>query len=489
MVSAAERGADIVQMFLADPQGWKKPPVASAGPGSCGTATSQVVVHSPYSSTSPRSTTASASRRARSWCSTRRSPAEVGRDRPGRARRPRHAAARTTAKGFDNWRKFVERQQAEGGFAVPILIENTAGGENAMARSLDALARLWDAVGEFGVGFCLDTCHAFAAGLELVDVVERVTRDHRPHRSGAPQQLPRRVRLRPRPARQHRQGHHLARRALAAVCAAAGAPVVVETPAEGQAADIAFLRERLAVTGWPRRDARRRHATADGGHPPPARVRRPAGWPTAADAGGDRAAHRVHAAAGLRQQGTVHRARVRRRRAAAGPTTTCASTATSATPTSSTCGSAATSTSTSSRTCHGSITPTGARGRHRRVPGAHRAADVGRRAVRPQRRRVPALLGPAAWPRSGCSRAGCWAGWRAGGRCCGRSARRWCSTRSTTGICPWWPARWPRSSSCTAGARADRWPTVPCSRRCCSGWVSRSSSTRGRSSCRWRSTS
>ena len=32
---------------------------------------------------------------------------------------------------------------------------------------------------------------------------------------------------------------------LVAVCAAAGAPVVVETPAEGQAADIAFLRERL----------------------------------------------------------------------------------------------------------------------------------------------------------------------------------------------------------------------------------------------------
>jgi deoxyribonuclease IV len=34
---------------------------------------------------------------------------------------------------------------------------------------------------------------------------------------------------------------------LAAVCAAAGAPVVVETPAEGQAADISFLRERLGV--------------------------------------------------------------------------------------------------------------------------------------------------------------------------------------------------------------------------------------------------
>jgi deoxyribonuclease-4 len=32
---------------------------------------------------------------------------------------------------------------------------------------------------------------------------------------------------------------------LVAVCAAAGAPVVVETPAEGQAADVAYLRERL----------------------------------------------------------------------------------------------------------------------------------------------------------------------------------------------------------------------------------------------------
>ena len=26
VATAAERGADIVQMFLADPQGWKKPP-------------------------------------------------------------------------------------------------------------------------------------------------------------------------------------------------------------------------------------------------------------------------------------------------------------------------------------------------------------------------------------------------------------------------------------------------------------------------------
>ena len=57
---------------------------------------------------------------------------------------------------------------------MPVLIENTAGGDNAMARRFDALARLWDAVGEFDVGFCLDTCHAHAAGEELVDAVDRI---------------------------------------------------------------------------------------------------------------------------------------------------------------------------------------------------------------------------------------------------------------------------------------------------------------------------
>ena len=55
-----------------------------------------------------------------------------------------------------------------------MLIENTAGGTNAVARRFDRLAMLWDAVGEFGAGFCLDTCHAFAGGEQLDDIVDRV---------------------------------------------------------------------------------------------------------------------------------------------------------------------------------------------------------------------------------------------------------------------------------------------------------------------------
>jgi deoxyribonuclease-4 len=113
-----------------------------------------------------------------------------------------------------------------------------------MARRFDALARLWDAVGEFGVGFCLDTCHAFAAGEDLVDVVDRAKaitgRIDLVHlndsRDGFGSARDRHANI--------GQGT-IAPEVLAAVCSAAGAPVVVETPAEGQAADIAFLRERL----------------------------------------------------------------------------------------------------------------------------------------------------------------------------------------------------------------------------------------------------
>jgi deoxyribonuclease-4 len=43
-----------------------------------------------------------------------------------------------------------------------------------MARELGAVARLWDAVGEFGAGFVLDTCHAWAAGWDLTTAVDDV---------------------------------------------------------------------------------------------------------------------------------------------------------------------------------------------------------------------------------------------------------------------------------------------------------------------------
>jgi deoxyribonuclease-4 len=80
-------------------------------------------------------------------------------------------------EGYENWRKAVQRIDRP----VPMLIENTAGGDNTMARGLDSVARLWDAIGDAGadgagaVGFCLDTCHAYASGEDLSGITDRVT--------------------------------------------------------------------------------------------------------------------------------------------------------------------------------------------------------------------------------------------------------------------------------------------------------------------------
>ncbi len=74
------------------------------------------------------------------------------------------------AQGFENWKKCVEQTE----FKVPLLIENTAGGSHAMARTKENLENLWQAVGDSEVGFCLDTCHAWAGGWEMQSLVKDV---------------------------------------------------------------------------------------------------------------------------------------------------------------------------------------------------------------------------------------------------------------------------------------------------------------------------
>ena len=79
------------------------------------------------------------------------------------------------AVGFDNWRKAIEATDIK----VPLLIENTAGGDNAMARYLDRIKGVFDAIagaasGSDDVGFCLDTCHAHAGGIPLESVVDEI---------------------------------------------------------------------------------------------------------------------------------------------------------------------------------------------------------------------------------------------------------------------------------------------------------------------------
>ncbi len=151
-------------------------------------------------------------------------------------------AATDPAEGYLSWRKAVERIERP----VPMLIENTAGGDGAMARSLDNIARLWDAIGDGGgddIGFCLDTCHAFAAGQELADVVDRIKaitgRIDLVHCNNSRDEFG--------SARDRHAGLEsgtIDPALIVSVVQAAGAPVICETPGAG--ADVRWLRAKLS---------------------------------------------------------------------------------------------------------------------------------------------------------------------------------------------------------------------------------------------------
>jgi deoxyribonuclease-4 len=242
--AARDRSAELAQFFLGDPQGWKQPVVAYTG-GAAGlradaeSAHIGLYVHAPYVIN-----VATTNNRIR--IPSRKllqqhvdGAAEIGARglivHGGHVLKEEDAAV-----GVDNWRKTFERIEMR----CPILIENTAGGANAMARQLDAIARLWEVVGEHDIGFCLDTCHAHAGGIELataVDAVRAITgridlvhcNDSRDaFGSGADRHT-------------NIGTGQLDQGALADLLAAAGAPILVETPAEGQAGDIAWIRDRL----------------------------------------------------------------------------------------------------------------------------------------------------------------------------------------------------------------------------------------------------
>ena len=235
-------GADVIQLFVVDPQGWAKPEPHPATEQILASPI-DVVVHSSY-----QINVASTNNRLRmpsrnAVAQQARAAADIGAfGLVVHGGHVRSEAERET--GFDNWRKLFERQQDKGGFAVPILIENTAGGNHAMARYFDSIARLWDAVGEYDAGFCLDTCHAWAGGEQLVGAVERIRgitgRIDLVHLNSS------------RDAFDSGADRHanfatgtIDPDLLTEVCRTADAPVVLETPAAGIAEDLAYLREHL----------------------------------------------------------------------------------------------------------------------------------------------------------------------------------------------------------------------------------------------------
>jgi deoxyribonuclease IV len=250
IAEATARGADLVQFFLGDPQGYKGPEIRYGGGAgalreAAGSAGIDLYVHAPYIVN-----VATTNNRIR--IPSRKllqqhidAAAEIG--AKGLIVHGGHVnKTDDPEKGFDNWRKAVEATDLK----VPLLIENTAGGDNAMTRYLDRIGRVWDAIsaaeGFEMVGFCLDTCHAHAGGNDLSTVVDDITKitggialvhanDSRDaFDSGADRHT-------------NFGAGQIDPDELAAVVRAAGAPVVCETPggpAEHRA-DFDWLRQRV----------------------------------------------------------------------------------------------------------------------------------------------------------------------------------------------------------------------------------------------------
>jgi len=169
IAEAADVGVGIVQLFISDPQGWKKPPpredAAELRDSELG-----IYVHAPYliNVCSPKSNVRYGSRKILQQ--TCEGAAEIG--AKAVIVHPGHAED-GLAEGVGRWGRTLEMLESE----VPVYLENTAGGDNAVARRFDALAKLWEVVEasktEVEIGFCFDTCHAHAAGEDLADAVER----------------------------------------------------------------------------------------------------------------------------------------------------------------------------------------------------------------------------------------------------------------------------------------------------------------------------
>ena len=242
LVEADARKADLVQIFLSNPKSYRAP-LPRDDIEELRAARIPIYVHAPYimNLASPNNRIRIPSRKI--LTQTMASAEEIG--AAGVIVHGGHVGDdEDVAVGFERWRKVFEYGDK---WTVPVLVENTAGGGNAVARKLANYGPLWDEIGQFNAGVCLDSCHAWAAGEDLAkatDLVRGLTgRVDLVHCNDS------------RDLFNSRRDRHanlgmgeIPDESIVDFVKATEAPIVVETPGgvSGQGADIEWLRERLA---------------------------------------------------------------------------------------------------------------------------------------------------------------------------------------------------------------------------------------------------
>ncbi len=106
------------------------------------------------------------------------------------------------------------------------------------------MRRLWDVIGDLGPGFCMDTCHSWSAGLDLVASTEELLaitggielvhcNDSRDEQGSS------------RDRHETLTKGQIPPEDILAAVRLANAPVICETPGDSVASDIGWLRDNL----------------------------------------------------------------------------------------------------------------------------------------------------------------------------------------------------------------------------------------------------
>ena len=240
LAEAEARGIDTVQVFLANPQSWKAP-LPRDDAEELKASDLAIYVHAPYlmNLASPNNRVRIPSRKT--LAQTVEAAAAIGAEGV-----IVHGGSvgddEDVDVGYERWRKALDSFDV----TVPILVENTAGSGNSVMQDLEHYGPLWDEIGDYNVGVCLDTCHTWAAGADMANAVDLITglvggvnlvhcNDSKDEHGS------------------NRDRHENLGRGqippdlLVGVVRDADAPLILETPggAEEHRADLAWLRERL----------------------------------------------------------------------------------------------------------------------------------------------------------------------------------------------------------------------------------------------------
>ena len=240
LAEAEARNADLVQIFLSNPQSWKKPNPRDDAE-ELRKAPIPIYVHAPYliNVCADNNRVRIPSRKIlQDTCDA---ASEI--DAKAVIVHGGHVTGDgPQSEGIVRWRKALGMLETD----MTVLIENTAGGEKAVARRVEWIGRLWEEIGSYGVGFVLDTCHAWAGGEPFEELVARVL-----EATGRIDLVQANDSKDPFDSRRDRHENlgfgQIPKEDLAATIVAAGAPVAVETPGgvDEQTADIEWVRGLL----------------------------------------------------------------------------------------------------------------------------------------------------------------------------------------------------------------------------------------------------